>query len=435
MSKVKSYKKTKIGEHELRPETLMMSYGYAPEWSENAVKPPVYLTSTFVFKDARDGEDFFNVMSGRKKAELGSEHEGLIYGRFNHPNAEIIEDRLALLEGAERAIVTSSGMGAISAAFFAFLRPGDVMVHSAPLYGGTETLIRKLLGEFNIGHEGFYDGLGPAEFEGALEKAAQKAEGQGRVGMVFVETPANPTNAIVDFQMLNTALDKFEAKHGYRPVTVCDNTMMGPVFQQAVPQGIDLAIYSLTKYVGGHSDLTAGAVCGNDEHIRKVRGIRGAMGFNLDPHTSWMVSRSLETLTIRMQRAAETGRKVAQWIADNPYVSAKVYHPDLIEDAVYKAAYSRQASGPGSTFAFVLEEPKEVMFELIDALSIFKSAVSLGGSESLVCHPASTTHSGVDAQSRAKSGTVDGLVRLSIGLEHPEDLIADLDHAFTSVFG
>jgi methionine-gamma-lyase len=257
---------------------------------------------------------------------------------------------------------------------------------------------------------------------------------KGRVAMVFVESPANPTNSLVDFEALNRVLDIIETETGHRPISVCDNTLMGPVFQQVVPQGIDMAMYSLTKYVGGHSDLVAGAVCGSVEMLRPVRATRGILGLNLDPHTSWMISRSLETLSIRMQRSADSGRKVAQWIADNAYKSAKILHPDFIEDKVYQAVYKRQCSGPSSTFSFVLDVSKSDAFRLINNLSIFKSAVSLGGSESLVCHPASTTHSGVAANLRDKFGVTDGLIRLSIGLEHPDDLIADLDNAFSLTF-
>ncbi|MCD8562588.1 MAG: cystathionine gamma-synthase family protein [Alphaproteobacteria bacterium] len=425
----KNYKKRSINNHALKPETLMMSYGYAPQFSEGSVKPPVFLTSTFVFNSAEEGEELFHIAAGRKPGPADS-MGGLVYSRFNHPNVEIIEDRLAVLEGSDTCVATSSGMGAISAILLAYLRPGDVVLHSTPLYGGTETLIRKLMPEFGVKTQGFADGL----HENAMRESMNEAAKTGHLKMIFIETPANPTNALVDFQALTHALGAFEKEHGYKPVTVCDNTLLGPIFQQVVPNGLDIAVYSVTKYIGGHSDLVAGAVCGSREALKPVRAIRNSMGLNLDPHTSWMISRSLETLVIRMQRAADTGKKVAEWIATNPYKPARVYHPDLIKDTEYQALYKRQCTGPGSTFSFVVDAPKAQVFKLINALQLFKSAVSLGGSESLVCHPASTTHSGVDADSRAASGVTDGLVRLSIGLEHPEDLIADLDNAFRTAF-
>ncbi len=429
MANNSNYKKHKIGEHSLKPETLMMSYGYDPQFSEGSVKPPVFLTSTFAYQTPEEGEEFFDIMAGRKPAPEGNVG-GLIYSRFNHPNVEIIEDRLAVFEGSESAVVCSSGMGAISAILLAYLRPGDVIVQSAPLYGGTETLLRKFLPEFSIQTGEFHDGLD----EHAMLESMRAASKKGRLAMVFVESPANPTNSLVDFAALNRVLDTIEAETGHRPISVCDNTLMGPVFQQAVPQGIDMAMYSLTKYVGGHSDLVAGAVCGSREILRPVRATRGAIGLNLDPHTSWMISRSLETLTIRMQRAADSGHKVAQWLADNPYIKAKILHPDFIQNPAYQAVYQRQCSGPSSTFSFVLDVAKSQAFRLINNLTIFKSAVSLGGSESLICHPGSTTHSGVPSELRDKFGVTDGLIRLSIGLEHPDDLIADLDNAFKTTF-
>ena len=429
MANETNYKKNKIGDHVLKPETMMMSYGYDPQLSQGSVKPPVFLTSTFAYQTPEEGEEFFNIMAGRKPAPQGSVG-GLIYSRFNHPNVEIVEDRLSVFEGAECSVVCSSGMGAISAILLAYLRPGDVIVQSAPLYGGTETLIRKFLPEFNIQTGEFHDGLDEAGMLSSLREAGKK----GRVAMVFVESPANPTNALVDFEALNRVLDIIKMETGHRPISVCDNTLMGPVFQQVVPQGINIAMYSLTKYVGGHSDLVAGAVCGSREMLRPVRATRGALGLNLDPHTSWMISRSLETLSIRMERAADSGRKVAHWLANNVYISAKILHPDFIEDKAYQAVYRRQCSGPSSTFSFVLNVAKSEAFCLINNLSIFKSAVSLGGTESLVCHPSSTTHSGVSAQLRDKFGVTEGLIRLSIGLEHPDDLIADLANAFSATF-
>ncbi len=425
-----NYKLKAIGDHVLKPETLMMSYGYAPHLSEGSVKPPVFLTSTFVFESAEQGEEFFNIVGGRTPPPKDNAG-GLVYSRFNHPNVEIVEDRLAVLEDTESAVAFSSGMGAVSATLFAYLRPGDVVLHSTPLYGGTETLIRKMMPQFGIHTADFPAG----HTQGALLEFMRKAAKLGKLAMVFIETPANPTNAMVDFRELVNALDVIEKETGHRPVSVCDNTMLGPVFQQAVPHGIDIALYSLTKYIGGHSDLVAGAVCGKTATLAPIRAARGAMGLNLDPHSSWMISRSLETLTIRMHRAADTGRKVAQWIAANPYLKAKVLHPELIEDAAYQDIYKRQCSGPGSTFAFVADADKATMFRFINALSIFKSAVSLGGSESLICHPASTTHSGVPQEMRDQVGVTDGLVRLSIGLEHPDDLIADLENALSEAVG
>jgi methionine-gamma-lyase len=348
-----------------------------------------------------------------------------VYSRFNHPNLEIVEDRLALLDDSEAAAVTSSGMAAIAAILLAFLRPGDCVVQSAPLYGGTETLISKFLPEWGIASQVIDDGLSIEAIRHALEAAAQR----GKVRMCYVETPANPTNALFDLEGLRQEIDAFETRHGYRPLSVCDNTLLGPLFQKPVNQGIDLSVYSLTKYIGGHSDLVAGGVTGSKELITKVRAIRSTFGSQLDPHSCWMITRSMETLVLRMEHAARSGTTVARWLASNPFKPVKVLHSELIDDPAYQAVYRRQCSGPGSTFAFVLDGGREQAFRFINGLTLFKSAVSLGGTESLICHPSSTTHSGVPVQARLAAGVSDGLIRVSVGLEHPDDLIADLSHA------
>lgn len=418
------YHKKAILDRELHPETQMMSYGYDPFLSEGAVKPPVFLTSTFAFRSAEDGAEFFDVVAGRKPQPRDA-GTGLVYSRFNHPNLEIVEDRLALLDGAEAAAVTSSGMAAIAMLFLTLLRPGDQIVHSTPLYGGTETLIRKILPEWGIVGEPFADGLAPAQIEAALEAAAAR----GKVALLYVETPANPTNALVDFEGVTRALAAFGARHGYRPVSACDNTMLGPIFQHPIRAGIDVAVYSLTKYVGGHSDLVAGGATGSAALVGRLKATRGAFGSQLDPHSSWMIARSMETLVLRMRRAAASASRVAHWLAENPIRRLQVLHPQLVADPAYQAVYRRQCSGAGSTFSIVLDGGRDSAFRFINALALFKSAVSLGGTESLVCHPASTTHSGVPAEVRAQVGVSDGLVRMSIGLEHEDDLIADLENA------
>ncbi|WGS43240.1 cystathionine gamma-synthase family protein [Burkholderia sp. JSH-S8] len=420
-----SYHKKDINGHPLHAETQMMSYGFDPFLSEGAVKPPVFLTSTFAFRSAEDGADFFDVVSGRKALPQG-EAAGLVYSRFNHPNLEIVEDRLALLDGSDAAVVTSSGMSAISAVFLAFLRPGDQLVQSVPLYGGTETLIAKIFKEWGVTAHPIENGLSPASIGTALEAAAQ----HGPVRICYVETPANPTNSLIDLDGMRRELDAFEARHGYRPISVCDNTMLGPIFQKPAAHGVDLSVYSLTKYVGGHSDLVAGGVTGRKDLIAKIRLMRGAFGSQLDPHSSWMLTRSMETVVLRMKQAERTARKVANWLATNPHQKVDVYHPDLIRDDAYQAVYARQCQGAGSTFAFVLEGGRAESFRLINALHLFRSAVSLGGTESLICHPASTTHSGVPEAARKAAGVSEGLIRISIGLEHEDDLIADLDNAF-----
>jgi len=278
--------KTKIGEHALHPETLMLNYGYDPFLSEGAVKPPVFLTSTFVFPTAEEGRDFFDYVAGRKEPPPG-QGRGLVYSRFNHPNSEIVEDRLSVYEGAEAGVVFSSGMAAITTTILAFVRPGDVILHSQPLYGGTETLLARTLANLGIKAVGFADGLD----EAAITATANHAATLGRVSMVLIETPANPTNSLVDIAMLKRACDALADAQGHRPLLVVDNTLLGPVYQHPLRHGADISLYSLTKYVGGHSDLVAGAALGSTSLMREVRLLRSAIGTQLDPHSCWMLSR------------------------------------------------------------------------------------------------------------------------------------------------
>ena len=421
----KNFRRTHIDGHPIHPSTQMTAYGYDPALSEGAVKPPVFLTSTFVFKTAEQGAEFFDVVSGRKPAPEGMGAGGLVYSRFNHPNTEIVEDRLALYDNAETALLTSSGMAAISAVALTYLRPGDSIVSYTPLYGGTETLFGKVFTGWGVKPVPFTDGMSAECLLDSLQKAAE----QGPVKMVYLETPANPTNALIDLKMVREVVDKWSKSSGQKPLVVCDNTMLGPAFQKPLDFGVDICVYSLTKYVGGHSDLVAGGITGSKEALLPIRQSRSAYGFQLDPHSSWMLARSLETLALRMEQSAKSGSKIASWLASNENLPCKVLHPEHDSEERAQAVYARQCSGPGSTFAFVIDENRELAFRILNNLQIFKLAVSLGGSESLVCHPASTTHSGVPVAARESAGVTEGLIRLSVGLEHPDDLIRDLDQA------
>jgi methionine-gamma-lyase len=420
--------KTRIGNHVLRPETLMLSYGYDPMLSEGAVKPPVFLTSTFVFGSAEEGRDFFDYTAGRKKPPEGT-GAGLVYSRFNHPNSEIVEDRLAVYEGAESCVLFSSGMSAISTTLLAFARPGDVILHSQPLYGGTETLLARTMADFNIAAVGFVDGVN----EPAIRAAVQEARGKGRISVIMTETPANPTNTLVDIKLLRKIADEIGMAQGFRPVLVCDNTLLGPVFQRPLAHGADVSVYSLTKYVGGHSDLIAGAALGSKVTIAPIKALRGSVGTQLDPHSCWMLGRSLETLGLRMERANTNARLVAEYLRDHPKVD-KVHHLAFLDEgSEAQSVFARQCTGPGSTFSFDIKGGEKQAFAFLNALQIFKLAVSLGGTESLASHPAAMTHSGVPAEVRDRIGVLDTTIRLSVGIEHPDDLIADLTQALAAI--
>jgi len=424
--------KTHIGNHALKPETLMLSYGYDPRLSEGAVKPPVFLTSTFVFGSAEEGRDFFDYVSGRRKPPAGTE-PGLVYSRFNHPNSEIVEDRLAVYEGAEECVLFSSGMSAISTTILAFARPGDVILHSQPLYGGTETLLSRTMAGFGIASVGFVDGVS----EAAVRAAAAEACSRGRLSVIMTETPANPTNTLVDIALLRRIANEVGAapgqkQGGFRPVLVCDNTLLGPVFQRPLAHGADVSVYSLTKYVGGHSDLIAGATLGAQATIGPIKALRGSLGTQLDPHSCWMLGRSLETLGLRMERADANARLVAEYLRDHPRVGKVHYLAFLEEGSQAQAVFARQCTGAGSTFSFDIKGGEKEAFAFLNALQIFKLAVSLGGTESLASHPAAMTHSGVPVEVRDRIGVLDTTIRLSVGIEHPDDLIADLTQALAA---
>lgn len=424
--------KTHIGNHALKPETLMLGYGYDPALSEGAVKPPVFLTSTFVFGSAEEGRDFFDYVSGRKRPPEGSA-AGLVYSRFNHPNSEIVEDRLAVYEGAEAGVLFSSGMSAITTTILAFARPGDVILHSQPLYGGTETLLSRTMAGLGIGAVGFVDGVSePAVRAAAQEARGQTKQGTGRVSLILIETPANPTVTLVDIRLLRQIADEIGAAQGFQPILVCDNTLLGPLFQHPLEHGADVSVYSLTKYVGGHSDLIAGATLGSKATIGPIKALRGSVGTQLDPFSCWMLGRSLETLALRMDRSNANARLVAEILRDHPKV-AKVHHLAFLEEgSKAQAVYARQCTGAGSTFAFDIKGGEKEAFAFLNALQIFKLAVSLGGTESLASHPAAMTHSGVAAEVRARIGVLDTTIRLSVGIEHPDDLIADLIQALAA---
>ncbi|HZB39114.1 MAG TPA: cystathionine gamma-synthase family protein [Beijerinckiaceae bacterium] len=419
-----SYHKDRLGNRRLNPETLMLGYGFDPALSEGAVKPPVFLTSTFVFRSAEHGKEFFDYVAGRREPPAGTP-AGLVYSRFNHPNSEIVEDRLAVYEEAEAGAIFSSGMAAIATTLLAFARPGDVILHSQPLYGGTETLITKTLKPFGIEAVGFADGVS----EVSIRVAAEAAAGKGRVSTVMIETPSNPLNTLVDIALVRRIADEIGARQNHRPVIACDNTLLGPIHQKPLQHGADLSIYSLTKYVGGHSDLVAGAVLGPREFVRPVKLLRGAIGTQLDPHSAWMVGRSLETLSLRMNAACANAEQAARHLSLDRRV-AKVYFPSFLpHGSPIRRVFAAQCSAAGTTFSFDVKGGEAEAFLFLNALRVFKLAVSLGGTESLASHPASTTHSGVPKEVRDRIGVTDATIRLSIGIEHPDDIVADLTQA------
>jgi methionine-gamma-lyase len=418
---------TTIGGRALKPSTLMMGYGYDPVLSEGSLKPPIFLTSTFVFESAEAGKRHFEGITGKRAGGA----EGLVYSRFNGPNQEILEDRLAVWDGAEEALVFSSGMTAICVLMMTYCQAGDVIVHSGPLYAASEGFVAKVLGKYGVTYVDFPAGATREELDAVIARAKEMASAQGgKVAMIYLESPGNPTNALVDIEAVrdarNAALDPQAT-----PIAI-DNTFLGPLWQSPLRHGADIVAYSLTKYAGGHSDLVAGGVSGAKKWMDPVRALRNTMGGICDPNTAWMLLRSLETLEIRMQRATENAIKVCDFLKDHPKVEG-VGFLGLLRDGRQKDIYDRHCSGPGSTFSLFIRGGEAESFRFLDALKVAKLAVSLGGTETLASHPAAMTHLSVPDARRAQLGITDNLVRISIGIEDADDLIADFDQALAAV--
>ncbi len=407
----------------LHPESLMMSYGYRPEWSEGALKCPIFQTSTFVFKTAEEGKRFFELAYGLREPER-TEQLGLIYSRLNNPDLEILEDRLTLWDDAEEGAVFESGMAAIFTILLTFLRPGDVILHSEPVYGGTDYLIKHILPEWGVIPVGF---PAPATEEEILERlhAIGKAH---RLRMIYVETPANPTNVLVDLEAC-TRIARRYTDDTRRVLVAVDNTFLGPLWQHPLKLGADLVLYSATKYIGGHSDVIAGAVLGGEKDIQAVKAMRTFTGSMAGPWTGWLLMRSLETLKIRMEKQAENAQKVADFLRSHPRVRKTFYLGHLQEGERQYAIYRRQCLGPGAMISFEIEGCEEDAFRFLNRLQLFKLAVSLGSTESLAEHPATMTHADIPKEEQVRIGITEQLIRLSIGIEHPDDLILDLQQA------
>lgn len=412
----------KDAKNRLKPESLMMSYGYRPDLSEGSIKPPVFLTSTFVFETAEEGKRFFEIAYGQAQPEPG-EQMGLIYSRINNPNMEILQDRLAVWDGADASLVFSSGMAAISTVMLEFLKPGDVILHSNPVYGGTHHFIYHVLPLWGIQAIPFRPGESREELEAAIAAAGAK----GKVKLVYAETPANPTNELVDLCMIAQLARDLGA------VSCVDNTYLGPVFQSPLSLGIDLVLYSATKYIGGHSDLIAGSVSGRAELMQRLAVLRTFLGNMHGPWTQWLMLRSLETLKVRMERQAQSARKIAEYLERHPSVERVYYLGNLQKGTPQHDIYERQCKGPGAMLSFDIVRGEKAAFRFLNALKLIAMAVSLGGTESLAEHPASMTHCDIPPEERARIGISEKLVRLSVGLEDADDLIADLDEALRAV--
>jgi methionine-gamma-lyase len=412
----------------LHPDTIAVGYGYDPASALGAAKPPLYLTSTFVYRSAEHAKETHRIFFGGA-IEGETVEPAYIYMRLGHPNLDMVEKRLAALDGAEAAAGFCSGMAAISTVLMAHLKPGDTVLHSLPLYGGTDGLLNRVMGGFGVRAFHFTDGLDAA----AVRQAADQAVATGPLRLIWLETPANPTAAVVDIGLAAQVAGEVAERQGFRPLIAVDNTFLGPLMQRPLECGADLCMTALTKYCAGHSDLLAGGVSGRAELIAPLRRLRTSLGTTMDPHTAWLLLRSLETLPLRMARASESALRVAHYLQHHPKVAGVTFLGLAEPGSREHQLIQRQTTGAGSTFSFRLHGGEAEAFRMLDALKLLRLAVSLGGSETLICHPASTTHYSIARDRLAEAGVTEATLRLSVGLEHPDDLIADLTQALDQV--
>ena len=410
-----------------KAESEMMGYAYDPHLSEGSAKVPLFQTSTFVFKNAEEGKAHFHIAYGlRKKGE--NESMSLAYSRINNPNLEIAEDRLKLWDKADGCALFQSGMAAITTTILELTRPNTLILHSSPLYGGTDHFIEHVLPKYNI-KSMYFDSFN--SIDSIINEKEKKFPGLD-VSLVYIESPANPTNSLVDIKK-SKDLANYYSKNNNKAYLAIDNTFMGPVFSQPMDLGVDVVLYSATKYIGGHSDLVAGAACGTDEVIGRLKSMRVFMGNMASPFTCWLILRSLETLKIRMEKSAENANKIAEILNNHSKVS-KVHFLGLIKKNTpeYKI-YKKQYSSNGGMISFDIKGGEKEAFRFLDNLKLVKLAVSLGGTESLACHPFSMTHADVSMDTKNMIGMKESLIRLSIGIEDSDDLINDIKNSLENV--
>lgn len=413
--------------NKMKPESLMMSYGYKPELSEGAVKCPIFQTSTFVFHSAEEGKSFFEVAYGKRSLKP-KEEVGLIYSRINNPDLEILEDRLCLWDEAEAGAVFESGMAAISTTILELLKPGDLLLHSEPVYGGTDHFFKHVLKKYGIHSIGFMPNQTKKQVISLIESTGMA----DKLAMIFVESPANPTNDLFDLKMCVEIAKHYSTKDK-RVITAIDNTFLGPVFSHPLKFGFDIVLYSATKYIGGHSDVIAGAAVGSNDLMKRVKSFRSIMGTMASPNTGWLLMRSLETLKMRMTLQAQNAEKIARWLDKHPKVE-KVYYLGLLkkENPQYKI-YKQQCLSPGAMISFDIKGGQKQAFNFLNSLKLIKLAVSLGSTESLAEHPYTMTHTPVNDDLKKKMNLTEKMIRLSIGVEFFKDIISDIEQALDKV--
>ncbi len=385
--------------------TRAIHFGYDPLDEQGALTPPLHMTSTFAFETAEAGG-----------ARFAGEAPGHIYTRISNPTTDLLERRMAVLEGAEAAVATASGMGAITAVLWSLLRAGDEIITDQTLYGCTFSFFSHGLTRFGV-KVTHVDLTNPLALETAMSDQTK---------VVYFETPANPNMRLVDI----AAISAIARRHGAK--TVVDNTYATPVITRPLEHGADIVVHSATKYLGGHGDLIAGIAAGSAEDMAEVRmvGVKDMTGAVLAPFNAMLILRGLKTLELRVERHAQSAAVVAAFLAEQPGV-AEVYYPGL-ESFAYRDIAKRQMALGGGMIAFELKGGYQSGLAMMNRLHLIRRAVSLGDAESLIQHPASMTHSTYTREEREAHGISEGLVRLSVGLEAVDDILADLRQALGS---
>lgn len=411
----------KDGQHDARPATAVLTRGFDPALSVGSARPAVFRSSTYVFSSPEAAERSFAIATGKIRPEQGDQGE-LIYSRISHPNAEILEDQIVPLEpGAREAAVFNSGMAAIMTAFLTFARPGDSIIYTVPAYGGTMNLIQELLASFGVQGTPVLAGA-----TAALDDAIQAAQ---NLAIVFIETPANPTMVMTDLRhAAETA-----SKRPQRPLLMVDNTFLGPAFQHPLLLGADLVLYSATKYLSGFSDMIAGVALARDpELIGQMRHSRILFGNILQPDECWMLDGRLPTVSLRMNRQSKNAQMIAEKLVEDGRIQ-RVHYPTLFSDPEQIKIRLAQCDFPGGIFSLEFAGGREAAFSFLRNLKIARNAVSLGGVETLACHPATTTHSSMSEEEMARAGITGGLVRISVGIEDRHDLLDDFQQALDKI--
>ena len=379
-------------------ETLQVHAGHRHD-QYKSVNPPIYQTSTFAFEDADDGAACF-----------AGENSGYIYTRLGNPTIRHLEDAVAALEGGFGGIACGSGMGAVTTVYMAFLEAGAHIVSTDAVYGASRSVLEKHFSRFGV-QASFVDTSDPAIVEAAIRPNTR---------LIFLETPANPTISISDI----AACARIAARHGIK--LVVDNTFCSPYLQQPLALGADVVLHSVTKFINGHADVVGGIIVAKTAEDHKLLyNVMTSMGPNMDPHQAYLVIRGLKTLSLRMERAQANAQTIAQYLEAHPSI-AWVRYPGLKSHPQYELA-QRQQSGPGAMISFGLKGGLEAGKKLMNSVKLATLAVSLGGVETLIQHPASMTHAKVSAEAKLAAGITDDLVRYSVGIEKVEDLIADLE--------